>query len=230
MIKSILILIICPILLFSSQQIILVIADDFNTSKASLEFFEDDKILLSAEVNLGTNGLGWGLGKVLLLQKDNEPLKYEGDKKSPAGVFELTDSFGYAFNTNSKLPYLHASKKLICVDDSNSNFYNHIIQANGDEKSFEFMRRDDHQYKYGIAVAHNKEGIFKRGSCIFLHIQKDINSSTAGCTSMDEKSLKKILSLLDKKKKPLLVQIAKRSSKEVLLIYPQLIHSKFIEN
>ncbi|MDQ7067869.1 MAG: L,D-transpeptidase family protein [Sulfurimonas sp.] len=217
-------------MLFSSQQIILVIADDFNTSKASLEFFEDDKILLSAEVNLGTNGLGWGLGKVLLLQKENEPLKYEGDKKSPAGVFELTDSFGYAFNTNSKLPYLHASKKLICVDDSNSNFYNHIIQANGDEKSFEFMRRDDYQYKYGIAVAHNKEGIFKRGSCIFLHIQKDINSSTAGCTSMDEKSLKKILSLLDKKKKPLLVQIAKRSSKEVLLIYPQLIHSKFIEN
>jgi len=222
MIKSILILIIFPIFLFSSQQIILVVADDFKTPKATLKFYEDDKILLSTEVNLGTNGLGWGIGEVQLTQNSDEPLKYEGDKKAPAGVFKLINLFGYSYESNYKLPYLYASEKLICVDDSSSNFYNRIIEANGNEKSFEFMKRSDNQYKYGITVAHNKKGEFKRGSCIFLHIQKDINASTAGCTSMDEKSLKRIISLLDKKKKPLLIQIPKSYLKQILKLYPQL--------
>jgi len=222
MIKSFLILIICPIFLFSSQQIILVIADDFNSSHASLKFFEDDIILLEANVNLGKNGLGWGIGEVLLTQEQGQPLKFEGDKKAPAGVFKLTNIFGYSYASNYKLPYLYASKKLICVDDSNSNFYNHIIEANGNEKSFEFMRRDDYQYKYGVTVAHNKRGKFKRGSCIFLHIQKDINASTAGCTSMKESTLKKIISLLDIKKEPLLIQIPQSSFKEIQKLYPQI--------
>ena len=222
MIKSILILLIFPILLFSSQQIILVVADDFNASRASLEFFEDDEILLKTDVNLGTNGLGWGIGEIKLMQKANEPIKYEGDKKAPAGIFKLTNIFGYAPASNYKLPYLFTSDELICVDDSNSPFYNQIIEAHGDEKSFEFMHRKDMQYRYGVTVAHNKKGIFKRGSCIFLHIQKEKNATTAGCTSMQEKDLKKIISLLDKSKNPLLIQVPKSSMQEVREYYPQL--------
>ena len=222
MIKSFLILIICPIFLFSSQQIILVIADDFNSSHASLKFFEDDTILLEANVNLGKNGLGWGIGEVLLTQGQGQPLKFEGDKKAPAGVFKLTNIFGYSYTSNYKLPYLYASKKLICVDDSSSNFYNHIIEANGNEKRFEFMKRKDMQYKYGVTVSHNTLGEFKRGSCIFLHIQKDINASTAGCTSMKESTLKKIISLLDIKKEPLLIQIPQSSFKEIQKLFPQI--------
>jgi len=222
MIKSILILLIFPILLFSSQQIILVVADDFNASRASLEFFEGDQVLLKTDVNLGTNGLGWGIGEIKLMQKANEPIKYEGDKKAPAGIFKLTNIFGYAPASNYKLPYLFTSDELICVDDSNSPFYNQIIEAHGDEKSFEFMHRKDMQYRYGVTVAHNKKGIFKRGSCIFLHIQKEKNATTAGCTSMQEKDLKKIISLLDKSKNPLLIQVPKSSMQEVIEYYPQL--------
>ncbi|MDF1878299.1 L,D-transpeptidase family protein [Sulfurimonas sp. SAG-AH-194-C20] len=228
MIKSILILIIFPIFLFSSQQIILVVADNFHVSKASLEFFEDEKLLLNAEVNLGENGMAWGLGEVKLKQKEEDPIKYEGDRKAPSGVFKLTNIFGYAHKNSYKLPYLYASKKLICVDDSNSNFYNQIIQANGEEKSFEFMKRSDQQYKYGVVVAHNQSAEFKRGSCIFLHIQKSINSSTAGCTSMKESVLKKIISLLDKDKNPILIQIVKSSFGEILHLYPQVKNSKFL--
>lgn len=222
MIKSILILIIFPIFLFSSQQIILVVADDFNTSRASLKFFEDDIVLLKTDVNLGKNGLGWGIGEIELTQKQNEPLKYEGDKKTPAGVFKLTNIFGYSHKSNYKLPYLYASKDLICVDDSNSPFYNQVIKAHGNEKSFEYMKRKDKQYKYGVTVAHNKDGEFKRGSCIFLHIEKEKNATTAGCTSMNKDSLKKIISLLDKNKNPLLIQISKSSLSEIYELFPQL--------
>jgi L,D-peptidoglycan transpeptidase YkuD (ErfK/YbiS/YcfS/YnhG family) len=228
MIKSFLILIISSISLFSSQQILLVVADDFNTSHAKLEFFDGTKRVLFFNVNIGTNGLGWGIGEKNLTQNQYEPLKYEGDKKAPIGVFKLTDIFGYDFSANSNMPYLHTSKTLICVDDSKSPFYNQIIQAMGDEKSFEYMKRQDKQYQLGIVVAHNKNTREQRGSCIFLHVEKNDNASTAGCTSMKYENMKKIITMLDKNKSPILIQIPKRASKEILTLYPQLKESQLL--
>lgn len=228
MIKSFLILTSFSILLFSSQQIVLVVADNFQSSKAYLEFYEDEKKLFSTNVNIGENGLGWGIGEVKLQQKKSEPIKQEGDKKAPAGVFKLTNIFGYEVSSNYKLPYLFASRNLICVDDGESNFYNQIIIATGNEKSFEYMKREDMQYELGVVVAHNQDAIKRRGSCIFLHVQKDVNASTAGCTSMKLEDLKKIVKLLDKKKKPLLVQVPQSSSDEILQYYPQLRSSSLL--
>ena len=230
MIKSFLILTSFSISLFCSQQIVLVVADDFNTSRAGLELIEDKKLIYSTTVNLGTNGLGWGIGEDTFTTKRHEPLKYEGDKKAPAGVFKLTDIFGYDFSKNYKLPYLHTSEELICVDDSNSFFYNQIIEKDRDEKSFEYMKRQDIQYKYGVVVGHNSKAKEQRGSCIFLHIQKDINASTAGCTSMSETDMQKIINWLDKEKDPLLIQIPKSSSKELLSKYPQLLNSRLLND
>ena len=223
MIKSFLILISFSILLFSSQQIIFVLAKDFNTTKAKLSCIEDGKLVCgNIDVNLGRNGLGWGIGEVQLQQEAKEPLKYEGDGKAPAGVFKLSNIFGYSQKSDYNLPYLYADKNLICVDDTHSNFYNQLIMANGDEKSFEKMKRDDIQYKYGVVVQHNKNGIKGRGSCIFLHIQKGVNAPTAGCTSMKEKDLKKIIKWLNKRKSPILVQIPQKSLAEIYQLFPEL--------
>jgi len=222
MIKSFLILIIFPIFLFSSQQIILVVADDFNSSHAKLEFYEDSTLLLKTNVNIGTNGLAWGIGIDSFEHKRGEPIKYEGDKRAPVGVFSLKNIFGYRKRAQFKLPYLYASKELICVDDSNSPFYNQIIESQKKPKSFEYMRREDNQYKYGVTIIHNPMALAQRGSCIFLHIEKMQGATTAGCTSMKETDLKKIISLLDKEKNPILIQIPKSLRKSVLNKYPQL--------
>ena len=69
------------------------------------------------------------------------------------------------------------------------------------------MKRDDNLYKLGVFVGHNKEQRPFRGSCIFLHIQRDTNASTAGCTSMKEKELLQLMRWLDEKKRPLLLQV-----------------------
>ncbi len=229
MIKSFLIILSFSILLHSSQQVVLVVADNINSSQAKLECYDDSKLVFPAiHVNLGTKGLGWGLGNIQLLRNDYYPLKIEGDRRAPIGVFQLTHIFGYSKNSSFKLPYLYTSEDLICVDDSGSDFYNQIIQAHGNEKSFEFMKRQDGQYELGIVVAHNKEGIKSRGSCIFLHVQKDTNASTAGCTSMELKDLKKIVNWLDREKNPLLIQIPKSLSSEVLKKYPQLHNSTLL--
>jgi len=230
MIKSFLILLIISIHLFSSEQIILVVSDNMQSSKAKLECYEDGKKLFKTiDVNLGKNGLGWGIGEHTFFIKKDEPLKYEGDKKAPAGIFKLGDIFGYAKNGNYKMPYLFTSEDLICVDDTHSPFYNQIIQAHGDEKSFEHMKRKDHQYTIGITVKHNKNALKKRGSCIFLHVEKFSGATTAGCTSMKYEDLKKIVQWLDKKKNPLLIQIPKNRTDKVLELYPQLRKSELLK-
>jgi L,D-peptidoglycan transpeptidase YkuD (ErfK/YbiS/YcfS/YnhG family) len=216
MIKSFLITLSFSTLLFSSQQILLVVADDFNSSRATLTCYENKRIICkNIQVNLGKNGLGWGIGIAEIAHAENEPLKHEGDKKAPAGIFALSDAFGYAYKTDTELPYIHADKKTICVDDSASPFYNQIIEAHGDEKSFEHMRRDDKLYKIGVVVAHNPHAVAGRGSCIFLHIERGENIPTVGCTSMKESDLKKIVKWLDKQKNPILIQIPKRYLKEI---------------
>jgi L,D-peptidoglycan transpeptidase YkuD (ErfK/YbiS/YcfS/YnhG family) len=220
MIKSFLITLSFSTLLFSSQQILLVVADDFNSSRATLTCYENKRIICkNIQVNLGKNGLGWGIGIAEIAHAENEPLKHEGDKKAPAGIFALSDAFGYAYKTDTELPYIHADKKTICVDDSASPFYNQIIEAHGDEKSFEHMRRDDKLYKIGVVVAHNPHAVAGRGSCIFLHIERGENIPTVGCTSMKESDLKKIVKWLDKKKNPILIQVPKRYLKEIEVKY-----------
>ncbi|QOP42858.1 L,D-transpeptidase family protein [Sulfurimonas sediminis] len=230
MIKSFLITASLSIFLFSSQQIVLVVANDMNSSSAKLECYEgSNRVFQTMRVNLGKNGLGWGVESEAFQKKPDEALKYEGDKKAPAGIFKLTDIFGYSPKGKYALPYLYADTNLICVDDTDANFYNQIIMANGDEKSFEYMRRKDNQYKLGIVVGYNKQARKGRGSCIFIHIQRAPNTPTVGCTSMSEKDIKKILNWLDKKKNPVLVQIPKKSAKEVLQLYPQLKNSKLLK-
>ena len=231
MIKSFLILISFSVVLVASKQIILVVADDFNTSKAQLECYEDSKkIFKTIDVNLGKNGLGWGLGKEELKQLPSDSIKYEGDKKAPSGVFKLSSIFGYAHNSTYNMPYIHSTKNMICVDDSQSQHYNQIISMEKEKpSSFEYMKRDDLQYAIGIVVEHNKDAISQRGSCIFLHVEKGENEGTAGCTSMNIHDLQKIVSWLDAKKKPILIQIKKSSSHEILKKYPELKNSKLLQ-
>ncbi|QOY52392.1 L,D-transpeptidase family protein [Candidatus Sulfurimonas baltica] len=224
MVKSFLIVISIQIFLFSSEQIILVVSNDFNSSVASLRTFEDGKkVFNSFKVNIGKNGLGWGIGKIALKQEDSEPVKYEGDKKAPIGIFALDSTFGYKKNENLTMKYLHATKELICVDDSNSGYYNKIINIKDEKpKSFEYMKRDDSQYELGVVVAHNPKQLKNRGSCIFLHVEKAKDEPTAGCTSMSLQNMKKIVSWLDKSKNPILIQVPESKLKQIKELYPEL--------
>ena len=230
MIKSFLIITSFSILLFSSQQIVLVVADDMSTSQAKLECYEaSQKAFKTMHVNLGKNGLGWGVSSNKFSKSSADSLKYEGDKKAPAGIFKLSSIFGYAQKSDYNVPYLYTAKNLICVDDTHSNFYNQIIMAHGDGKSFEHMQRNDEQYKIGIVVDYNKHAVKGRGSCIFMHIQRSANGPTVGCTSMSEKDIKKIAKWLDKDKNPILIQIPKKAAEEVLKLYPQLKTSQLLK-
>ena len=200
-----------------ARQIVLVVAEDFNSTTARLSCLEDGKVVCrDILVNLGRNGLAWGLGSVKIRHDLNEPVKKEGDGKAPAGVFPLTKVFGYVTKPkNLKMPYIKATADLMCIDDEASPNYNRIVYNDKKAKSFEKMRREDGLYRLGVVVGHNQKGIKGRGSCIFLHIERSNGVPTAGCTSMAYKHLRQIVQWLDMSKEPILIQVTQKYLPEV---------------
>jgi D-alanyl-D-alanine dipeptidase len=138
-------------------------------------------------------------------------VKREGDGRAPAGLFPLTTSFGNA-DVGSKLPFTKLDEYTECVDDVNSRWYNKIVNRLQvgifDWKSSEKMVEVVPQYDLGVFVAYNSyPAIRGNGSCIFLHIWKDANTGTAGCTAMERQNLERIVKWLDPAKNPYLIQM-----------------------
>ena len=208
----------------SSGQMILVVTDSLSSTKGYLYRFERENsnsnwnsVTIKIPVVLGKNGLAWGRG-LHSLDSSNVPLKKEGDGKSPAGVFTLSAVFGHALKTdmnNLKMPYMHITDMLECIDDTSSQYYNKIVLRNDVEKidwnSSEKMQQYGIWYALGIVVDHNKNPEVKgAGSCIFLHNWSDSNETSAGCTEMAPANLKEIVYWLDSSKNPVLVQLTKK--------------------
>lgn len=213
----------------ASSQLILVQARDWQSRAATLTLYsrvpgkgwKQDGAPIP--VFLGKNGLGWGRG----LHGDpwsstgggkdgffaSGPIKREGDKKAPAGIFRLGFLFGYApaGRLGGKFPYRQMTDANECVDDMDSPLYNQVIDAQAYPargwKSFERMRRDDDVYSLGLTVEHNPAAAVKgAGSCIFMHVREKW-PYTSGCTSMDRRALERVAAWLDASKYPLLVQL-----------------------
>lgn len=198
----------------ASDQLILVVSDDFNTTHAVLTRYEKDqnsfvKVGEKIVVNIGRNGLAWGIGEKGFTPQTDEPVKHEGDGRAPAGIFTISKAFGYAPGLKTKMPYLQADKELICVDDTQSEYYNKIIaiKKSDNPKSFEWMRREDDLYKIGLVIEHNTQAKKGAGSCIFFHIRRSPDAPTAGCSAMREDDLETIIKWLDPAKDPKVVQI-----------------------
>ena len=163
-------------------------------------------------------GLAWGLGvhPASLAARLGGPTKREGDRRSPAGVFALTEVTGYADDAprGTTLPYRVATPKLYCVDDAHAPEYNRFALAPDDGKptwtSTEPMRRTDALYTRTVFVAHNPSGTSGRGSCIFLHVWSGPGHPTIGCTAMPLPHLEQLVSWLRKEDEPLLVQLPQR--------------------
>lgn len=201
-----------------TEQVVLVITDNDSAIQGRLTRFEKQngqwqQQSESHDIVVGRTGLAWGLG---LHPKQDGYHKQEGDGKAPAGIFNLTSSFGYLDNISTKLDYQQMSSDNFCMDVRGSQFYNQTVDRSvvGEEAikgSSEPMRRDihskDHLYKKGIFVAHNPKNISDQGSCIFVHLWRGETKPTAGCTAMDEFNMDQLLSWLDKSKKPVMVAL-----------------------
>ena len=215
--------------LSDSRQLVLVICDTWDATRAELQCYARTKIGQRwtpigerIPVSLGRTGLAWGRG----LQGDPPlagPLKREGDGKAPAGIFELPLAFGYAPKGQAadiKLPYLPLTAGVVGVDDPQSTHYNQIVQVdqvrNKDWDSAEIMRRSDDLYEWGVIVNHNPSpAVPGAGSCMFLHVWRGPDTPTAGCTAMSRAQMVRLATWLDPSAKPLLVQLPRPAYRQL---------------
>ena len=206
----------------SSRQLIAVITPSWTASKGIMQRHErssanTDWVAVDSEVPviLGRNGLGWGRG-LHRIPEDSNPIKREGDGKSPAGAFRLGEAFGFPTIEEMgelKILYRPVTDYLECVDDVASQYYNQLMENNTidnvDWESSERIHRSPNAYHYSVVVEHNTTDTRKgAGSCIFLHCVSLTGDSTAGCTTMDRSEMEKVIKWLDADADPLLVQLS----------------------
>ncbi len=197
-----------------SQQLIVVTSKDWDAIQGSAQRYERHgdafkKIGAPFAVVLGKNGMGWGKGLEQVEERQG-PRKEEGDGKAPAGMFKLGTAFGYEPSADTRLPYLALSESIECVDDSQSQRYNQLLDGSTigkDWNSAERMRRKDELYRQGIFIEHNTPATPGAGSCIFFHIWRGPVMPTRGCTAMDPADIARLLAWLDPRRAPLLVQL-----------------------
>jgi len=196
-----------------------VTTPSWNATTGTLRQFERDDVRApwrpasaAIPVVIGRTGLAWG--DESLASAVGQPIKHEGDGRSPAGVFPLDTAFGFA--PKSELPWLRMPYAALqpgsdCVDDEASAYYNTVVDRAAvpkvDWNSAEHMRQIS-VYRLGVIVGYNatppKKG---RGSCIFLHIWSGPTSTTAGCTALDAGALESLMRWLDRARRPAIVQL-----------------------
>lgn len=209
-----------------ARQLLLVVTPNATAVDGKLQRYQRSKFNQpwqpvgdSIPVVVGRSGLAWGSG-LLTAPNPTDSIKKEGDGKSPEGVFALGTSFGYSDKklTGAKLPYLTLTPSIECVDDTASQHYNRILDRTTlmpDWNSSEHMRNTGESYRWGIVVDHNHiaapasgaKPVSGGGSCIFLHIWRGPGHGTAGCTAMAQPGIESLLTWLDPKRHPLLVQL-----------------------
>ncbi len=195
-----------------TTQLVTAIVDDWSSTHARVALWQRtaagwQRVGEPWPAVIGSTGAAWGVG-LQPAQRDG-PTKREGDRKSPAGVFALRGSYGYADAAPHgwRMPYAR-STDLLCVDDPASDRYARIVdikQVASDWASAEQMRRPDALYTWVVDVAHNPDATPGLGSCIFLHVWSGPDSATVGCTAMEQATLAALLGRLDPAAHPLYV-------------------------
>jgi len=197
-----------------AKKMILVVTTDWDSTPARIYLLEN--INGTWKFNgkqytgvIGKKGFGWGIGLHNSLGWDKRfPYKdkMEGDKRSPAGLYTLSDVMGYGpelpIKTTKKYVQIHGN--MHAVDDTSSIYYNQIVDtttfADGfrnSYNSYEDLAYMGPVYKWLFIIDHNADRVRGRGSNIYFHIRNADGTGTGGCTAVTEENILEIITWLD---------------------------------
>jgi L,D-peptidoglycan transpeptidase YkuD (ErfK/YbiS/YcfS/YnhG family) len=186
-----------------SRQLIFSIAPDWNSSSGMLQRFERagrawKPVGEPWRVLYGANGLAWGIG--VRGQEQAGAKKVERDKRAPAGLFRMGKIYTYddALPEGSDYPYHTVTAGDAWIDDVKHPQYNQhvaIDPANPPEWfAKQKMRHNDFAYRWLVEIRHNSDPPHPgMGSAIFFHIRRGPQRPSAGCTTMAEADLVKLI-------------------------------------
>ena len=209
-----------PSALLQSRQLLIVTTPGWHSVTGTMQRYERKRVgepwrkvgeLIAVVV--GKGGMGWGDGAVAVPgYAATDPVKHEGDGRTPAGVFSVGTIFGYAPDKPAAwaMPYRPLTPATECVDDSDSKYYNQLIERTGVTpgwKSSEHMRSEGLYYQWGAVVEQNPKSTPGDGSCVFLHVSDGSGQGTSGCTAMSRPELETVLGWLKPGDNPLVVEM-----------------------
>lgn len=123
-------------------------------------------------------------------------LKREGDGRTPVGRFRMGTGFGAEPLPAGEWPYRIADERDYWIDDPNSDDYNTWVRYAGEPalrwKSFERLAIP--LYRKAAVIRYNEDPIGRgRGSAIFFHIWIGPDSGSAGCVTVAEEEVVRVL-------------------------------------
>ena len=195
-------------------QLLVATAPDWNSMNGELRMFERQRGGKwvaqggSIPVLFGKSGLAWGTG--LAGQNESGLRKKERDGRAPAGLFRIGKIYTYdsKLPSGADFPFQQVTTADAWVDDPNHPDYNKYVRipdANNPPAWFEKqkMRHGDFAYRWLIEVRHNSDPpVSGDGSAIFFHIRRGATRPTAGCTTMAEDDLVRVIKWLRANRKP----------------------------
>ena len=130
--------------------------------------------------------------------------KWEGDGGTPRGTFRPRRLWWRADRhprPKTLLPVRAIRQEDAWCEDPSSRHYNQPMRLAGDGGG-DRLTRTDHLYDFIIEIDHNTSPrVAGRGSAVFLHLARLDFSPTAGCISMTQSAMLRLLERLGRQTK-----------------------------
>ncbi|MFL6590856.1 MAG: L,D-transpeptidase [Chthoniobacterales bacterium] len=195
-------------------QLIVGIAPDWNSMRGNLQLFERtagndwNSVTQPVPVLFGKHGLAWGSG--LAGQEESGLRKAERDGRAPAGVFRIGKIYTYdgQLPAGADFPFHQVTTADAWVDDVKHPDYNRFVTIPDPANpppwfARQKMRHNDFAYRWLVEIRHNSDPpVPGAGSAIFFHIRRGVSRPSAGCTTMAEPDLVRIITWLRAPRRP----------------------------
>jgi L,D-peptidoglycan transpeptidase YkuD (ErfK/YbiS/YcfS/YnhG family) len=161
------------------------------------------------------NGLAWGRG---VHPPQPGPQKRSDDHRNPAGLFKLGPVFGYAPALPDGAhgwPYHQVTDRDAWIDDPALPNYNHLYTLPSGAQlppwwDKEHMHLGDAAYAWMVLIEHNYDDpVPSAGNEIFFHIRRGEHYRTAGCTTMAESDLVRLIRWLRPGSNAMMVELSR---------------------
>jgi len=196
------------------RQLLVATAPDWNSMQGELRMFERARGGKWAQqgaaipVLFGKNGLAWGTG--VAGQEEAGLRKKERDGRAPAGIFRIGKIYtdDAALPSGATFPFRQITTADAWIDDPTHPDYNrHVVIPDPANPPPWFekqkMRHNDFAYRWLVEIRHNSDPpVAGGGSAIFFHIRRGVTRPTAGCTTMAEEDLVRVIRWLKADRSP----------------------------
>jgi hypothetical protein len=202
-----------------AMQIVVCIAPKASSSEGTLQLFSRDRNgdwradSSRWPVMFARGGLAWGRG---LNPPQPGPQKHTADRRNPAGLFKLGPALGYASTLPAGAagwPYHQVTGRDAWIDDPTLPDYNHLVTLPGGATppswwEREHMHLGDFAYEWMVVIEANYDSpVGDDGNSIFFHVRRGEHYRTAGCTTMAQANLVRLIKWLQPGSKAMMVEL-----------------------